>query len=191
MQDSLNDIGDEALVAMVADGDRRAFAVLVERHGMRFRAVAMRTCGEQSMAEEMVQEAFVKLWTRPESFRADKARFTTWFHRVVVNRCLDELRRKRPAALPEGYDAVDGRPGAEAALADGDSVRRLFAALEKLPDRQRQALTLSYLDGFSNLEAAGIMALNIKAYESLLVRARARLREDLKADKGDLLSAFA
>lgn len=185
------DRSDEELVALVCEGDRLAFSFLVERHGLRFRAIALRTCGDIAVAEEMVQEAFVKLWTKPTAFNAKKARFTTWFHRVVVNRCLDEIRRKRPEALPEGFDAADDRPGADVSLAEDDSNALLKLALSKMPDRQRQALTLSYLDGYSNQEAADIMELNIKAFESLLVRARAKMREELQAEKADLLSAYA
>ena len=184
-------MSDEVLIGQVCGGDRLAFACLVERHGLRFRAIAVRTCGDPLMAEEMVQEAFVKLWTRPDKFDADKAKFTTWFHRVVVNRCLDELRRKRPEALPDGFDAVDNRPGADTMMSRDRGSKQLFAALEHLSARQRSALTLSYLDGYSNTEAADIMELNIKAYESLLVRARAKMREALGKNKTDLLSVFA
>jgi len=183
-------MSDEALVEQVCGGDQHAFGCLVERHGTRFRAIAVRTCGDQTMAEEMVQEAFVKLWTRPDQFDASKAKFTTWFHRVVVNRCLDELRRKRPDALPEGFEVADDRVGAEALIDIEGGSKRLYGALATLSDRQRSALTLSYLDGYSNVEAANIMALNLKAYESLLVRARAKMREALLLDKSDLLSAF-
>lgn len=190
MRDSHIDVSDEELVALVCEGDRQAFAGLVDRHGLRFRAIAMRTCGDLELAEEMVQEAFVKLWTRPTSFNASKARFTTWFHRVVVNRCLDEMRRKKPDALPEGFDAADDRPDAQTVLEASDTSGVLMAALARMPDRHSQALSLSYLDGYSNQEAAEIMALNIKAFESLLLRARAKMRDELKAEKADLLSAF-
>ena len=191
MHTSQQDISDEALVEQVYKGSSDAFACLVERHGLRFRAIAMRTCKDQALAEEMVQEAFVKLWTRPSAFNAKKARFTTWFHRVVVNRCLDELRKKKPDALPEDFDAVDGRPGADVDMESNSSKAVLMAALNRLSDRQKSALSLSYLDGYSNLEAAEIMELNLKAYESLLVRARAKMREELKAEKADLLSVYA
>ena len=191
MENSGQDRSDEELVTLVCEGDRHAFSCLVERHGLRFRAIALRTCGDIAVAEEMVQEAFVKLWTKPSAFNAKKARFTTWFHRVVVNRCLDEMRRKKPDALPDGFDAADERPNAEANLAEEDGTVLLKLALSKMPDRQRQALTLSYLDGYSNQEAAEIMELNIKAFESLLVRARAKMREELQAEKADLLSAYA
>lgn len=191
MQDSRQDISDEALVAQVCNGSGQAFACLVDRHGLRFRAIALRTCKDAALAEEMVQESFVKLWTRPAAFNAEKARFTTWFHRVVVNRCLDELRKKKPEALPEGYDAVDERPDAQADMESESNKTVLMAALNRLSERQKSALSLSYLDGYSNLEAAEIMDLNLKAYESLLVRARAKMREELKAEKADLLSAYA
>lgn len=191
MNERLEDIGDEALMVRVMNGDRAAFAVIVDRHGLRFRAIAIRTVGDTALAEEMVQEAFVKLWTRPERFDASKAKFTTWFHRVVVNRCLDELRRRKPDALPDGWDAADESPGAEAGLVQAGGTSMLMQALTRLPERQQAALRLSYLDGFSNQEAAEILGLHIKAFESLLVRARAKMRDELKADKQDLLSAFA
>lgn len=190
VHDSQKNTSDETLVAQVCNGDRLAFSGLVDRHGLRFRAIALRTCGDLTMAEEMVQEAFIKLWTRPDRFDAGKAKFTTWFHRVVVNRCLDELRRRKPEALPDGFDEVDHRPVADAVLeTEGDNAI-MMAALSRLPERQRRALTLSYLDGYSNQEAAEIMELNVKALESLLVRARTKMREELKAHKADLLAGL-
>ncbi|WP_417459442.1 sigma-70 family RNA polymerase sigma factor [Kordiimonas sp.] len=183
-------ISDETLVLRVADADRTAFGMLVDRHALRYRALAFRYLGDAALAEDLVQEAFVKLWTHARRFDADKARFTTWFHRVVVNRCLDEKRRKKPEALPEEYDQPDDSPSAEHELIEADGNASLKRALEALSDRQRLAVTLSYYDELSNMEAADAMDMNLKAYESLLVRARAKLREALIAEKQQLFEAL-
>ncbi|WP_262692368.1 sigma-70 family RNA polymerase sigma factor [Kordiimonas aestuarii] len=181
---------DETLVARVATGDRTAFAFLVKRHGLRYRALAFRYLDDVARAEDLAQEAFVKLWTHAGRFDAGKAKFTTWFHRIVVNRCLDDKRRKKADPLPEGFDEADNRPGAEEKLAQEGGKARLRTALAALSDRQKIAVTLSYFDGLSNMEAAAAMDMNLKAYESLLVRSRAKLREQLQAEKQQLFEAL-
>ncbi|MCJ9429901.1 sigma-70 family RNA polymerase sigma factor [Kordiimonas marina] len=182
------DPADEALVRRVAEGDRTAYAMLVRRHGLRFRALAYRMLGAVDLAEDAVQDSFVKLWTHAARFDPEKARFTTWFHRIVVNRCLDEKRKVTPVALPEGYDAPDPAAGAEAELADQGDQATVRAALQALPDRQRMAVALSYFDGLSNKEAAEVMDLKMKAFESLLVRARTNLKQQLMAEKDRLFT---
>jgi len=190
VQPEIDSLRDEELVTRVAKGDKKAFCLLAGRHGNRFRAVAYRFVGDIALAEDLVQEAFIKLWTHAARFDSDKAKFTTWFHRIVVNRCLDEKRKRKPEALPEGYDAPDISAGADAKI-ESDAVNaRLKTALDGLSGRQRTAVTLSYFNGLSNQEAADVMELKIKAYESLLVRSRANMRKMLMTDKADLLSAF-
>jgi len=182
---------DEALVTRISAGDKEAFRVLARRHGARFRALAYRFMGDMMLAEDLVQEAFVKLWTHAGRFDAGKAKFTTWFHRIVVNKCLDEKRKRKPAPLPEGYDTADTAPLADVKLENTAASQHLKDVLTTLSERQFTAVTLSYFNGLSNKEAAEVMELNIKAYESLLVRSRAQMRKMLMADKADLLSAFA
>lgn len=181
-------LSDEQLLDQIKTGDREAFRVLVRRHGGRYRALAYRFVSDMAVAEDMVQEAFVKLWTNAGRFDGAKAKFTTWFHRVVVNRCLDERRKKQLDSLPEGYDEADSRPSAEEQIGKAGANQKLMKVLSQLSDRQRTAVTLSYLDGMSNIEAAAVMELNIKAYESLLVRSRAKMRDALMSDKEELLS---
>jgi len=188
MPDSLT---DEALVALVSKGNQSAFQKLALRHGSRFRALAYRFTSDMAQAEDLVQEAFVKLWTGADKFNPDRAKFTTWFHRVVINKCLDQKRKRALSALPEGYDAEDMSPLADAALENTAAIKRLDTVLRGLSARQYTAVTLSYFEGLTNREAADVMELNLKAYESLLLRSRAAMRKTLMADKNDLLSAFA
>lgn len=189
-QPALNTLEDEQLVAQICNGNRQAFRVVAERHGLRFRALAYRFVGDIAQAEDIVQEAFVKLWAHASRFDGSKAKFTTWFHRIVVNRCLDEKRKRQLDPLPDDYDEADSTDRADAQLETEASKERIKQVLSALSERQRTAITLSYFSGLSNQEAAEVMDLNIKAYESLLVRSRTKMRKMLMAEKADLLAAF-
>lgn len=178
---------DEALMARIADGDDRAFACLVDRHAGRYLALAQRLMGDRAEAEDLVQEAFTTVWVRPDRFDPGKARFTTWFYRVVTNRCLDQKRRKRPAALPDDYDAVDKGPAPDDGLIGADRQALLTGALDGLPERQRAAVTLCYLQGLSNADAAAALDIHVRALESLLARARRKLKALLAPMREDLL----
>ncbi|MBV1901506.1 MAG: sigma-70 family RNA polymerase sigma factor [Kordiimonadaceae bacterium] len=190
MQQDNNTESDETLVSRVGAGDRQAFGVLAARYGMRYRMLAYRFTKNMAQAEDLAQEAFVKLWTHADRFDAGKAKFTTWFHRLVVNRCLDEKRKRHYEALPASFDKVDPALSAEAVLGQADDSRKLSVAVGTLSERQKTAVTLSYFEGLSNQEAADVMDLNIKAYESLLVRSRAKMRQVLMAEKDELLAAL-
>ena len=170
---------DEALMHRVCAGERRAYQMLVDRHASRFLAQAYRVMGNQAAAEDMVQEAFIKLWTNPSAFNAEKSRFSTWFYRVVLNRCLDEKRKKTPQQLPEHYDSEDSTKKSDEQLSQAQTMQRLHTALETLKENQATAIRLCYLEGLSNAEAADVMNMKVKALESLLVRARAKLRDIL------------
>lgn len=181
---SASEASDEALLARIAEGDRGAFALLLQRHLARTVALARRTLGRlgDTDADDIAQEAFTRLWTRAASWQGETtgARFTTWFHRIVVNLCIDHARRKRPDALPEDWDAPDDSPGVEEDLASRALALHVRAAIDQLPARQRTALHLCVLERRSNAEAAEILGVGIKALESLLVRGRRALKIALK-----------
>lgn len=172
---------DEALLARIAEGERMAFARLVERHTKRFYAVAYRNVFHRAEAEDIVQEAFLKLWGNPEIWQPGRgAKFTTWFYRLVLNLCHDHNKRKRPLPLPETFDAPDTVVGAEEGMATQQRQKAVEGALRDLPERQRHALILCFYEGLSNREAAEIMGVRVKALESLLMRAKAQLRDTLR-----------
>ena len=172
---------DESLMVRVQSHDHQAFAVLVRRHSERFYATAYRVCAEQMMAEDIVQEAFLKLWAKPGSWQSGKgAKFTTWFYRVVHNLTLDHMRRKKPQASPDVLDyTADERPGQDESLVQDEEKKLIEAAVQALPERQKLALNLCFYEGLSNKEAADIMGVGVKALESLLMRAKAGLRDEL------------
>lgn len=174
-------LSDEALMARIAAGDEDAFAVFVARHLDRLIAVAARVLGAREAAEDAVQEAMLELWRHAGRFDPGRAKATTWLYRILVNRCLDAKRRRRPAApLAAAGDPVDPGPGPEAAAVQASDAAIVQAALDALPPRQRAAIALVYYQGLSNREAAAVMDVNVKALESLLTRGRAALRERLQ-----------
>lgn len=175
------DKSDEELLALVGVGDRRAYRLLVERHGRRVLTLAGRMTGNWSEAEDVAQDAFLRVWQRAADWRDRGAKFTTWLYRVVMNLCLDRRRRAPMAPLDAVGDPPDDRPSAEAVIAAGQRSRQVALALAALPDRQRAAMVLSYYEGLSNIAAAAVLEISVAALESLLVRARRSMRADLES----------
>lgn len=184
----LGELNDCELVQKVANGEQAAYSVLVMRHSNRHLMVAKRILNDQHEAEDALQDAFISLWKYAERFDPEKAKFSTWFYRIVTNQCLDRKRKKKPGALPEGYDAVDESDGPQEQLVQSQRGNTVKQALDRLPDRQKVAITLCYFEGVSNKEAAEILELNIKALESLLTRARKALAKDLSGTAIELLN---
>lgn len=172
----LEDLADDELVAKHNQGDRAAFGVLVTRHRDRAWAVALRTLGDPTDAADAVQEAFVKAYRTLGSFRGD-AQFTTWLHRIVVNACLDAMRRSRarPAVpLDEGTAAVADRADPIGRMELGQDV---VAALVRINADQRTAIVLVDIEGYSVDEAAEILGVPAGTVKSRCHRGRVQLAE--------------
>ncbi|HVM82542.1 MAG TPA: RNA polymerase sigma factor [Candidatus Binatia bacterium] len=173
---------DDGLLARVAEGDRRAYAQLMDRHIDRAFGLARRVLGNKSDAEDVVQDAFLKVWQKAGQWQPGRAQFSTWLYRVVVNRCLDLKRKPVNAALDNVAEQSDDRPDAYEDIEARQRQARIAAAVAELPERQRTAVALSYTAGLSNAQAAETMEISVKAFESLLVRAKRELRERLAGD---------
>jgi RNA polymerase sigma-70 factor (ECF subfamily) len=171
-------IDDQTLLLAVGRGDHRAFRALMERHGAFALALALRVCGSHQDAEEIVQEAFLRVWSVAERWDPEGgARFSTWLYRVVMNLCLDRKRRPAPVPVEDAPEPVDcGPSGLEHYT--GEQARLLVAeALASLPERQRAAMSLCYFGEVSGQEAADSLDISLSALESLLVRGRRALRD--------------
>ncbi len=173
-------------MARVQAGDHGAFSVLVQRHTQRFYACAYRLCHNAELSEDVVQEAFIKLWQRPDAWDAGKgAKFTTWFYRVVSNQAIDALRKVK--AGHSGSDALesmaDHNSDQHVDLELAQRQEQIERAISNLPERQKLALNLCFYEGLSNKEAADVMDVGVKALESLLMRAKAGLRDVLIGEK--------
>ena len=161
--------------------------------GPRSFAVAVRMLGERSEAEDVAQEAMMRLWRIAPDWRTGEAKVSTWLYRVTMNLCIDRQRRRRGSmtALDEVAEPPDpGRSVAET-MQERQRNDALQAALQQLPDRQRQAVVLRHLEELSNPEIAGIMEISTEAVESLIARGKRALaaalagrREDLGYDHG-------
>jgi len=176
---------DEELLSRVAGGDPAASRALVARKLPRLMSLAGRMLGDPAEAEDVAQEAFLRIWKQAPKWRPGEARFDTWLHRVALNLCYDRLRRRRELAFAEPPDRPDEGPGPDRGLEASDTGRRVSAALQALPDRQREAIVLCHYQELGNIEAAAVMGVSVEALESLLGRGRRALRAAL----GDLKEA--
>jgi RNA polymerase sigma-70 factor (ECF subfamily) len=173
---------DHDLMARAGKGDGRAFQALARRHAGRAVALARRILGSEALAEEIAQDALLRVWINAPRWRPDAA-FRTWLYRIVVNLCLNA--RRRPGSLPlDAADHVaDPAPQADLQLEQRERDRRLVAAIDALPARQRAAIVLTYQEGLANAEAAAVLDVSVSGLEALLVRARRSLRATLESDR--------
>jgi RNA polymerase sigma factor (sigma-70 family) len=175
-----DDRSDARLIHDHVDGDPDAFSELVRRHQDRLWAVAVRTTGNPDDASDALQEALVSAFRRAGTFRGD-AQVTTWLHRIVVNSCLDRIRRRKAKPtdpLPDDQDHRAERAGRSAADDPAETSERradVLAALRELNEDQRAALVLVDMEGYSVEEAAGILGCAPGTVKSRCARGRARL----------------
>lgn len=178
MVEALLQASDEELLERIEEGDREAFSVLVRRHAGRYYRIAYRILFDKCEAEDMVQEAFLKIWDRPGTWDGRRgAKFTTWFYRVVTNLCLDWNRKRKPLTLADGFQVADNSPGYESKFEAKQEQEVLERAMRELPVRQKLALDLCFYEGLSNRQAAEVMSVSLKALQSLIMRAKESLRE--------------
>ena len=172
------DDSDEALMARVARGDERAFQLLARRHLPTMLGLARRILRNGADAEDVAQEALMRVWTYAPRWRP-LALFRTWLTRVVVNLCLDRKRRAPWVELDAAGEIVDPAPGATEKAETDERERIVASAIDKLPARQRSAIMLTYSEGMSNAEVADILDTSVSAVETLLVRGKQNLRRTL------------
>ena len=170
---------DDALMRRVAARDGDAFRLLVDRHAARPHRVAWRMLGDGTEAEDVAQEALLRLWQNAGSWRGEGPGIAAWLTRVATNLSLDRLRKRARLSDAEVPERADEAPLADAQIEAEDTRAQVIRALGNLPERQRAAVVLTYYEEQSNADAAEILEMNIKAFESLLLRARRALRDVL------------
>ncbi len=178
---------DAQLLAAFARGDGVAAGALTARLAPRAYGQAYRMLGDAAEAQDVAQEALLRLWRAAPTWRYGEARVSSWLYRVVANLCTDRLRRRRIMAVDsEAAEPVDPAPSAEARLLHIAREKALSDALAALPARQAEAVALRHLEGLSNPEIAEIMDITIEAVESLTARARRALATALHGRKEEL-----
>ncbi|MCX8507020.1 MAG: sigma-70 family RNA polymerase sigma factor [Alphaproteobacteria bacterium] len=190
------DPSSEELMDRVVNGDEKAFAELTRRHYPRSYAVAWRVLRDTGLAQDCVQEAFLRVWCKSHLWqRRTGGSFAAWLMRITTNLAIDEQRRPSQQErfshaslqmMSESSSGInlfesfaDSRPNPEQMSSSKEIGRRIADGLATLPPRQCQAFILCQIDGQSNAEAANIMGISVGALELLLVRARRSLRENL------------
>jgi RNA polymerase sigma-70 factor (ECF subfamily) len=168
---------DDVLMVRAAKGDGRAFQILAQRHAAGALRVARRILRNEALAEEIVQDAFLRVWINAPRWRP-QAQFRTWLYRIVFNLCLNAQRRPRDLPLAAAGDPADPAD-AGAALERRQRDQQLAAAIDALPPRQRVAIVLTYQEGLGNAEVAAVLDASVSGVEALLVRAKRALRAAL------------
>jgi len=176
---------DAALMAQVAKGDLSACRYLSRRHMDRSYGLACYLLGNNAYADDIVQEAFLRLWKIAPKWQA-KAQIGTWLHRVIHNLCIDRLRKEKRFSSSEVPDIAD--PSLDPTqLREQKQVHDMISEnLQKLPPRQRIAITLVHFDDCTNKVAAAQMSISVDALESLLSRGRKKLRDLLAPFKAEI-----
>ncbi|MCT4576821.1 RNA polymerase sigma factor [Donghicola sp.] len=184
--DAVSELSDEALLVLYAKGDPLAAQVLSRRFLPRVLAHATRVLKDQAEAEDVAQEAMLRLWKIAPDWRAGEAQVTTWMYRVTANLCTDRIRKRRSVPLDSAPEPEDDTPSAGEAMQDAARAQALNAALMELPDRQRQAVALRHLEGLSNPEIAEILDCGVEAVESLIARGKRALTKILQGKREEL-----
>ncbi len=180
MRKHLAHLSDEALVALVARNDEDALAELYDRVGRIAYGLAFRVLRDDRLAEDAVQEAFLGVWRTAVTFRADRAKASTWIMTLVHRRAVDLVRREeRRRADPLDDETRDAAAGASAEDAAwlGFERERVQMALRQLPDAQREAIELAYYGGYSQSELAERLGMPLGTIKSRMFAGLTRLRE--------------
>ncbi|MGB3827709.1 MAG: RNA polymerase sigma factor SigM [Ornithinimicrobium sp.] len=165
---------DNDLLALHLSGDEHAFGEVFRRHKDRMWAVALRTTRDPEVASDAVQDGFINAFRRAGSFRGD-SQVSTWLYRIVVNACLDRMRRSKPTADIADHDPVEPRDYHRSVEVRID----VRAALEGLPEAQRLALVLVDMQGLSIAEAADVLDCAPGTIKSRCSRGRSALAQVL------------
>jgi RNA polymerase sigma-70 factor (ECF subfamily) len=178
---------DAALLVAYANGDGQAARVLTARLLPRVLAQATRMLGNQTEAEDVAQDAMMRVWKIAPDWRQDEAQVSTWLYRVVANLCTDRLRKRRGGvSLEEVAEPLDTTPSAVAQMQTQERMMALSDALAQLPERQAQAVSLRHLEGLANPAIAQIMDISVRSVESLTARGKRALADIMAGRKAEL-----
>ncbi|MGE3287407.1 MAG: sigma-70 family RNA polymerase sigma factor [Pseudonocardia sp.] len=183
------EVSDESLLRGVAEGDSNALAELYDRWGGRAYSLARRICADETLAEDVVQEAFVAVWREPGRFDPQRGRFGTWLLTLVHHKAVDAVRRestanRRAAQVTEDPDAAGSVAGAEQLALDAVAAGQVRDALGRLTSQQRQALGLAYYGGYTQREIAAMTGVAVGTVKSRMFAGLRRMRELLGPSLG-------
>lgn len=185
--DAYSDATDDALLVLYGNGDPMAAELLTRRLAPRVLGFAARHLGgDRAEAEDVTQEAMLRLWKIAPDWRSGEAQVSTWLFRVVSNLCTDRLRKRRTVDIDAIEEPADDTPGAVEGLMQADRAAALQDGLNQLPERQRMAVILRHIEGHTNPEIAQIMEISTEAVESLTARGKKALSAALAGRREEL-----
>ena len=183
-----DEIEDEAdLLARVAAGEASAFRGLVDRHLPTVLAIARRMLRDDAEAEDVAQEALLRLWRNAAALELGPGGVRPWLRRVASNLCIDRVRARRNTTVTDQVPEEAEPAGQVRTLVERELGARVDGALKALPERQRLAITLFHYEGMSQIEVGNVLGISDEAVESLLARARRSLKAALKDDWRELM----
>lgn len=178
---------DTALVAQLRSGDATAFRQLVGRHVGVVTAIARRMLRDETEAEDVAQEAMLRLWRSAANLELGPGGLRPWLRRVASNLCIDRVRSSKRVVVTDEVPEVAEPASQGIGLEERELAARVAAAMQELPERQRLALTLFHHEGLSQIEVGRAMGITDEAVESLLARARRALKASLAKEWKGLL----
>ena len=186
--DTLADVPTETLLTLFANGDRAAALALNARLTPVVMSHAYRLLGDRAEAEDVTQDAMMRLWKIAGDWRQGEAKVTTWLYRVVANLATDRLRRRKRSgpALDDVPEPADDSPGPRERMIAQERQAALQYALNALPERERQAVVLRHIEEMGNPQIAAIMEISTEAVESLIARGKRALAAELAGQREEL-----
>jgi RNA polymerase sigma-70 factor, ECF subfamily len=183
-----DEIEDEVdLLARVAAGEASAFRGLVDRHLPTVLAIGRRMLKDDAEAEDVAQEALLRLWRNAAALELGPGGVRPWLRRVASNLCIDRVRARRNTTVTDQVPEEAEPAGQVRTLVERELSARVDGALKALPERQRLAITLFHYEGMSQIEVGEVLGISDEAVESLLARARRSLKAALKDDWRELM----
>jgi RNA polymerase sigma-70 factor, ECF subfamily len=178
---------EAGLLAQVAAGDQQALRGLVDRHLPTVLAIARRMLKDDAEAEDVAQEAMLRLWRNAAVLELGSGGVRPWLRRVASNLCIDRVRARRNTMVVDEVPEESEPASQIRHIAERELGGRVDAALKALPERQRLAITLFHYEGMSQIEVGDVLGISDEAVESLLARARRALKVALKNEWQELM----
>ncbi len=171
-----------ALLDRTSKGDRKAFAALYDATNMKLFGIVLRILRKQEIAEEILQEVYVKIWHRSGDFRANRGSPITWMATIARNHSLDELRKRAPVFVDEPAaieNVADPGKTPEGRVEASEDMNRLEICLSQLEEQKREAVMLAYLDGYSRAELSEHLGQPVNTVKTWLHRSLKNLKDCL------------
>jgi RNA polymerase sigma-70 factor (ECF subfamily) len=175
---------DEDLLELVAERrDEAAFGEFYGRYGRAVYAVVVRLIGDRAGSEDAVQQAFINVWRAAAGYRRERGPVTGWLYAIARNAAVDALRLRAAASLWEVPDLPDDGPGPDERASAAEEAFRIHAAVDRLPDHEREVIELAYFDGLSQSEVAARLGAPLGTVKTRTRRALAHLADRLAAER--------